>query len=47
MIVIIEKGGRDDTYSKESVDVSLLGLLLGHALVLVPGVPLVLAGQVW
>ena len=31
---------------EEGVDVGLLGLLLGHALVLVPGLPLVLAGQV-
>ena len=36
-----------ETYRKKSVNVSLLGLLLGHALVLVPGLPLVLAGQVY
>lgn len=31
---------------EEGVNVSLLGILLGHALVLVPSLPLVLASQV-
>lgn len=39
VLVLLEDG-------KESVDIGLLGLLLGQALVLVPGLPLVLAGEV-
>jgi hypothetical protein len=35
-----------EAYLEKSVDVGLLGILLGHALVLVPGLPLVLAGEV-
>lgn len=39
--------GPHRTYLKKGVNVRLLGLLLGETLVLVPGLPLVLASQVW